>query len=45
MAGFSLAYHMRQSPLRDKEILIIDLEPKTENDRTWCFWTREGTAF
>lgn len=45
MAGLSLAYHMRQSPLRDKAILIIDREPKTENDRTWCFWTREKTAF
>ena len=45
MAGLSLAYHMHQSPLHDKEILIVDREPKFENDRTWCFWTREKTAF
>jgi len=22
----------------DKRILLIDKEPKTKNDRTWCFW-------
>ena len=45
MAGLSLAYHMSQSPLKEKKVLIIDREPKVEDDRTWCFWTQEKTAF
>lgn len=38
MAGLSLAYHLSQSPLRDRSILILDKEEKKQNDRTWCFW-------
>ncbi|OIN55984.1 lycopene cyclase family protein [Arsenicibacter rosenii] len=38
MAGLSLAYHLSQSPLRDRSILILDKEDKKQNDRTWCFW-------
>ncbi|MFW5811789.1 MAG: lycopene cyclase family protein [Alkalispirochaetaceae bacterium] len=38
MAGLSLAYHLLFSPLQDRNILIIDLEDKQNNDRTWCFW-------
>lgn len=38
LAGLSLAYYMNQSVLRNKSILIIDKEHKTQNDRTWCFW-------
>ncbi|MCX8024172.1 MAG: lycopene cyclase family protein [Thermanaerothrix sp.] len=44
-AGLSLAYHMMQSPLRDRCILIVDREEKTRNDRTWCFWSRHPTPF
>jgi lycopene beta-cyclase len=41
MAGLSLAFYINQSEkLRHKKILIIDQAPKTENDRTWCFWER-----
>ncbi|QDK78475.1 lycopene cyclase [Spirosoma sp. KCTC 42546] len=40
MAGLSLAYYLLQSPLRDRSILILDREPKSQNDRTWCFWER-----
>ncbi|MFD2936856.1 lycopene cyclase family protein [Spirosoma flavum] len=40
MAGLSLAYYFTQSPLRDRSILILDRDPKTTNDRTWCFWER-----
>lgn len=25
----------------DKKILLIDLDPKTQNDRTWCFWDKD----
>jgi lycopene beta-cyclase len=44
-AGLSLAYHMVQSPLRDRRILIVDREEKTRNDRTWCFWSPYPTVF
>jgi lycopene beta-cyclase len=40
LAGLSLAYHLNQSILRNKSILIIDKEAKTKNDRTWCFWEK-----
>lgn len=43
-AGLSLAYYLSQSPLRDKRVLIIDLEKKGHNDRTWCFWSGGPTA-
>lgn len=42
LAGLSLAYHMNQSVLRHKSILIIDRDEKKQNDRTWCFWEKEG---
>ncbi|KAA9041807.1 lycopene cyclase [Ginsengibacter hankyongi] len=29
----------------EKKILIIDKEPKTKNDRTWCFWEEEPGFF
>lgn len=37
-AGLSLVYHLLHSSLQSKRILIIERLPKTENDRTWCFW-------
>lgn len=45
MAGLSLAFYLNQSQLKNKKILIIDKEPKTLNDRTWCFWEVEECAF
>ena len=33
---------MNQSVLRNKRILIIDKDEKKKNDRTWCFWEKEG---
>ena len=44
-AGLSLAYHLLQSSLSHKKILIVERSPKTENDRTWCFWTNKSTLF
>lgn len=44
-AGLSLAYCLSKSTLANKRILIIDKEIKTQNDRTWCFWTDEITPF
>ena len=45
MAGLSLAYYLTQSPLRNRSILILDREPKTRNDRTWCFWECSAGPF
>lgn len=44
-AGLSLAYYLAGSPLRTKRVLIIDAENKESNDRTWCFWGDQPTAF
>jgi lycopene beta-cyclase len=44
-AGLSLACHLRQSPLRDRAILIVDKDAKDRNDRTWAFWTNQATLF
>jgi len=38
-ASLSLVMRMIKSgKFADKKILLIDKEPKTKNDRTWCFW-------
>ena len=29
----------------NKKILLIDKEPKTNNDRTWCYWEKEQGFF
>lgn len=45
LAGQSMAYRLLQGPLREKRIALIDLAPKTENDRTWCFWEQKPGLF
>ncbi|NJM53728.1 MAG: lycopene cyclase, partial [Blastocatellia bacterium] len=45
LAGLSLAFYLNQSSLRDKKILIIDREMKSQNDHTWCFWEIGEGAF
>jgi lycopene beta-cyclase len=45
LAGLSLAYHLINSPLRDRSILVVDKDPKQQNDRTWCFWEEQPTLF
>ena len=38
-SGIHLALAMMEDPFfRDKQIIIIEKESKSENDRTWCFW-------
>ncbi|MGB3849844.1 MAG: lycopene cyclase family protein [Tunicatimonas sp.] len=37
-AGLSLVYHLLQTRLSQKNILIIDRDEKQADDRTWCFW-------
>jgi lycopene beta-cyclase len=44
-AGLSLAYHLSQSRLRNKSVLLIDKVTKDRNDRTWCFWEAGKNPF
>ncbi|WP_372636213.1 lycopene cyclase family protein [Fodinibius sp.] len=37
-AGLSLAWGMLQSPLADKNVLVVDADPTPRHDKTWCFW-------
>ena len=45
LGGLSLAFYLNESGLREKKILIIDRDAKSENDHTWCFWEQEISAF
>lgn len=40
-AGLSLAVQLKRSGLCFSKVILIDKNEKGENDRTWCFWTRE----
>ena len=45
-AGLSLLYRLLKTPLlQDKSILVIDLDHKKSNDRTWCFWEKSPGLF
>jgi lycopene beta-cyclase len=45
-AGLSLAYHLAQEPrLAGQRVLLIEPEPKDQNDRTWSYWTAEPGPF
>ena len=44
-AGLSLVFHLLQTRLRDRKILILDKEEKQLNDRTWCFWEAGAGPF
>jgi lycopene beta-cyclase len=45
-AGLSLLVRMIDSgKFSDKKILLLDKEPKTRNDRTWCFWDTGKSLF
>lgn len=45
-AGLSLLMRMLCSgKFNDKKFLLLDKEPKTKNDRTWCFWEKEAGFF
>jgi len=40
-AGLQLAMALSNDVFfKDKSILILDKVPKTENDKTWCFWEK-----
>lgn len=45
-AGLSLACRLADSvELKDKNIIIIDKDSKSTNDRTWCFWEKDESYF
>ncbi|WP_345234524.1 lycopene cyclase family protein [Hymenobacter saemangeumensis] len=45
-AGLSLAYHLACEPrLADKKVLLLEPEAKSQNDRTWSFWTDQPSLF
>lgn len=45
-SGLSLLMAMiRSGEFSDKKILLVDKSPKTNNDRTWCFWEKGDGPF
>lgn len=45
-AGLQLIVKMINDPFfKEKTILILDKDLKTENDRTWCFWEKGESLF
>ncbi|HJS52927.1 MAG TPA: lycopene cyclase family protein [Chitinophagaceae bacterium] len=45
-ASLSIIMRMiRSGKFAEKKILLIDKEPKTKNDRTWCFWEKQDGFF
>ena len=45
-ASLSIIMRMIASKKFDeKKILLVDREPKTKNDRTWCFWEQQPGFF
>lgn len=40
-AGMSLMYYLLDSPLKEKNILLIDSSTKSKNDKTWCYWAEK----
>ena len=45
-AGLSLISHLAQDEFFcSKRILVLDQSDKTENDRTWCFWSENNFGY
>lgn len=44
-AGLSLAMQLKNSPVSFQHVLLVDKSLKNENDRTWCFWTKEKNTW
>jgi|GEM_PF-5210627 len=45
-AGLLTAVRMSADPFfKDKRILLLDKDRKQTNDRTWCWWEKEGGLF
>ncbi len=41
-AGLSMVYHLLNSPLRSKRILLIDPKIGEIPNKTWCYWAEEA---
>ncbi|MDN3204609.1 lycopene cyclase family protein [Algoriphagus sediminis] len=41
-AGLSMIYHVLNSPLKDKRILLIDPHFGEIPNKTWCYWAKEA---
>ena len=44
-SGLSLAWHFLSSPLKEKNILVVDSDLSTHNEKTWCFWHKDSPEF
>lgn len=44
-SGLSLAWHLVESTLKDKRILLIDVDLTPANNKTWCFWHKGTPPF
>ncbi|HMB97023.1 MAG TPA: lycopene cyclase family protein [Balneolaceae bacterium] len=44
-AGLSLLWHLLNSSLKEKKILVIDKTLDPDNEKTWCFWDLENFPF
>ncbi|NGP76173.1 hypothetical protein G3570_05990 [Balneolaceae bacterium YR4-1] len=44
-SGLSLAWHISNSPLSKKRILVVDSDFSISNEKTWCFWHRDTPEF
>ena len=45
-AGLSLLVRLLQTgQFKQQQFLLVDRDPKTANDRTWCFWEKEAGLF
>lgn len=46
LSGLKMATRMASDPFfADKQILILDKEEKTKNDKTWCHWGKGDSDF
>ncbi|MFL0163035.1 lycopene cyclase family protein [Aquirufa salirivi] len=45
MSALSLVYFLSQSKRAKEPMLIIDLSSKSENDKTWCYWSDRPEEF
>lgn len=43
-SGLSLAYYLVEQGYQG-DVLILDREQKSNNDRTWCWWSKSPTPF
>ena len=45
MSALSTVLYLVREGLDDRQVLIIDRSEKVNNDRTWCYWTKNDHPF